>query len=363
MAITKKRIYESIDAANLNKAQILKRDYTSLKQKLGRIPDLMDFDKLGELDPLRIINFSLSYHNFLKKYEEEYSLKFTEVQEKILEYISYHFASGMRIHELALLELLIKSPDISDLWYDKVESITGIRPNELTTQSVRNVLSGDFFRNKPKTPSLINTETDQFEPSDDFAQAISDETFKTELLKVIEFGKKRYEYKYKHGYKGTSFNLYQKYTYTDVCWLLNWKKEEPSQNIGGYKYDKYSNTYPIFINYEKDDDIKATINYEDLFIDPSHLIAISKGQRTLKSNDVVNAITAVERNTLMPLFVRKNKDDKTSKEFYFLGTIKHNGYTEEFEMDGTKNKAVKIGYQLDTPVAEHIYKYITETSI
>ena len=66
----------------------------------------------------------------------------------------------------------------------------------------------------------------------------------------------------------------------------------------------------------------------------------------------------------MPLFVRKNKDDKVSKEFYFLGTIEHNGFAKEFIMPGTENiSAVEIGYSLHTPVEHNLYEYITEQSL
>ena len=99
------------------------------------------------------------------------------------------------------------------------------------------------------------------------------------------------------------------------------------------------------------------------FVDQSRLIAISKSQRTIASDDVDNAIHAEERHILMPLFVRKNKDDKTSKEFYFLGTIKHNGHLQEFIMPDTDKSAVEIGYHLNTPVENNLYEYITERTI
>ena len=165
-------------------------------------------------------------------------------------------------------------------------------------------------------------------------------------------------------YPGTLFNLYKKYTYAEICWLLNWKKEEVPLNIGGYKFDSFSRTYPVFINYEKDEDITATIKYEDRFIDPSSLTAISKSRRTIESEDVQNAVHSEERGILMPLFVRKNKDDQTSKEFYFLGTIRHNGHLQEFVMSDTDGvTAVEIGYKLDTPVEHNLYEYITEQSL
>ena len=75
-------------------------------------------------------------------------------------------------------------------------------------------------------------------------------------------------------------------------------------------------------------------------------------------------INSEERGILIPLFVRKNKDDQTSKEFYFLGTIHHNGHLEEIVMNDTNGvTAVEIGYKLDTPVENNLYEYITEQSL
>ena len=60
----------------------------------------------------------------------------------------------------------------------------------------------------------------------------------------------------------------------------------------------------------------------------------------------------------MELFVRKNKDDKTSKEFYYLGRIYSTGQTQEFIMPNTDKTAVEIEWALETPVREDIYEYI-----
>ena len=60
----------------------------------------------------------------------------------------------------------------------------------------------------------------------------------------------------------------------------------------------------------------------------------------------------------MELFVRKNKDDKISKEFYYLGRMTATGNTNEFIMANTDKTAVEIEWKLDTPVREDIYQYI-----
>ena len=60
-------------------------------------------------------------------------------------------------------------------------------------------------------------------------------------------------------------------TYEDACRLLNWEHNEVPLNIGG-KYDKTTKTFPVFINYDKSDDIQDTIKYEDHFTSRSSLM-------------------------------------------------------------------------------------------
>lgn len=62
----------------------------------------------------------------------------------------------------------------------------------------------------------------------------------------------------------------------------------------------------------------------------------------------------------MELFVRKNKDDKISKEFYYLGKIRAVGESNCIIMKNTNKKAVEIQYELMTEVREDIYEYITK---
>lgn len=236
--------------------------------------------------------------------------------------------------------------------------------SDLVKTSVFNVLKGAFFRPDAFRIPLIDKDSDTPILSKDFSQALASTPFRDAVCEVIEFGISRYEKDYSNNYPGTLFNLNKKYTYSDVCWLLNWKAEEVSLNIGGYKFDSYSKTYPIFINYVKGEEVGATTRYEDRFNNQSSLTAISKSRRTLNSEDVINACNSVERGIQMPLFVRKNKDDQTSKEFYFLGTMEHDGKAHEFIMPGTDDvSAVEIGYRLHTPIENNLYEYITEQTI
>ena len=90
------------------------------------------------------------------------------------------------------------------------------------------------------------------------------------------------------------------------------------------------------------------------------MIAISKNGRSLQSEDVKNFLHAKERGIDVQLFVRKNKDDKISKEFYYLGRMEATGRAEEIVMNNTDKTAVEIEWKLDVPVREDIYEYIVK---
>ncbi len=362
--ISRDRIYKSIDGAKLNNKRLLRREYQDFKFKLGRIPFLKEFDGMGELDPLRLINTWGSYQAFLLDSDDDYQVPLTKYQLDVLEFLSRKFASGMRIHELSLLDILINAPDTVNLWESYLKDKHGIKMNDITRSSVFNVLEGKFFRGNAFKLKLVEVIDNIPTLSEEFQDALLSAKFKEAVVELIRFGIYRYNKDYSNNYPGTSLNLYKKYTYSEVCWLLNWKAEDVPLNIGGYKFDTYSKTYPVFINYEKGDDVGATTRYEDRFNDQTTLTAISKSRRTLDSEDVINARNSKSRGILMPLFVRKNKDDQTSKEFYFLGTMEHNGIASEFIMPGTEGiTAVEIGYKLNTPVENNLYEYLTEQSL
>ena len=372
--ISKKRIFASVDNANFSDIKLIKENYTNLKNKLGRIPALKDFDDYGEMDVIRIFdNNSLgSYYKFLVKYEKDYKIRLSQEEEKIVEFISKKLANGKRIQELQLLKrTLLYANGLS-----KCGLFTGLSRDLLTygksiskeqQENIINVMTNEFpAGSSKKTYSqcvFIEKEGNDYKPTKTFLEMLSNRDFYNVIKELVDFGISRYERDYKQSYDVTDFVLYQKYTYEDVCRLLNWEQNEVPLNIGGYKYDKKTKTFPVFINYDKSEDISDTTKYEDHFVPGfrDRLIAISKSGRSLQSEDVQNFLKAKERGIRVELFVRKNKDDKISKEFYYLGHMTASGNTKEFTMPNTQKTAVEIEWILDVPVREDIYEYIVNS--
>lgn len=360
--ISKKRIYASIDTARTNDMKLLRESYRTLKYKLGRIPTIRDFKKFGSVDVTKIFEKCGSYHNFLKKYETEYHVHLTDQEEVIVEYFSKKLIAYKRIHELEMLRMLISRENRLLQYWECLQEKYHVSMNEQVERSVIRNLKNEFpkeeERRKYSDCDLIEKNADgSYSLSSKFQKALLNKNFRQMILELLNFGIEQWMEKYGQVYRDTNFTLYQKYTYEDVCRLLNWNKNLNAQNIGGYYYDSDTKTLPVFINYHKAED---AIAYEDRFVSEGHLIALSKHPRKITSSDAVHIYKQSEedKNNRIFLFVRKNKDDNEAKEFYFLGEIFAEGNPRQIYMEKTKDNAFEIDYRLDVPVRSDIYDYI-----
>ena len=369
--ISRRRIFVSVDNANFSDIKLIKENYTTLKNKLGRIPKLRDFDDYGEMDVVRIFDNNRlgSYYKFLVKYEKEYKVRLSQEEEKVIEFVSKKLATGKRMQELQMIKRMLayaRGLSKMGLFAGLLEDMKlyGKAVSQEQKDNIVNIMTNEFPAGaSKKTYSqcvFIEEDGSDYKPTKSFMQMMSNDDFYKILDELVEFGMNRYERGYKNVYDQTDLVLYQKYTYEDVCRLLNWEQNEVPLNIGGYKFDKKTKTFPVFINYDKAEDISDTTKYEDHFVPGfrDRLIAISKSGRSLQSEDVQNFLNAKERGIRVELFVRKNKDDKISKEFYYLGHMTASGNAKEFTMVNTEKTAVEIEWILDVPVREDIYEYI-----
>lgn len=359
--ISKKRIFESIDKANFSDVKIIKEAYFKLKQKLGRIPKLQDFDTYESIDVLRIFqNKNLgSYHKFLSKYEKDYNVKFNNVQEQYLSYISTKLASGKRIHELLTIKLCIENKqNIITFFKQELKNKYQINFKEVSYLSIINQLRQKFATGGAKATYkdaiFIN---DNLNPDKQLITLLKDDNFKKQLIEIVEFGINRYKELYSNNHKNTDFCIYKKYTYEDVCRLLNWEVNAVPLNIGGYKYDQRTNTMPVFINHDLDANHGG--KYQHQFVDSKTLICFSKPNRSIDSDEIQRIYHEEENHIQIHLFVRKNKNDTISKEFYYMGQIHAIGKPIKVQLPDNKNSAIQFTYQLENEIRKDIFDYIT----
>ena len=364
-AISRERIYHSIDQARTNDVKLLRESFDNLRYRLGRIPTVLDFKEYGSIDVRKYFEKFGSYYAFLKKYySDDYTVCLNTQEELIIEFLSKKVTNMKRIHELLVLKHLINQNQRILAYMEKLlPEQYKVTYSKIVEESVIRNLTNEFAkeeeRKKYASCVLIKKVNEGYELHPEFRVLLMrDSEFLKMVKELIEYGIETIEDKYAQPYKDTNFQLYQKYTYEDVCRLLNWKKNLNAQNIGGYFYDTATKTLPVFINYDKTED---AIAYEDRFVSQQNLIALSKHPRKVDSSDADHFYkrTAEDRDNRIFLFVRKNKNDKEAKEFYFLGEIFAKGSPTPIKMEKTKDDAFEINYTLDVPVRDDIYEYMT----
>ena len=362
--ISRKRIFQSIDSARMNDVKLLRESFEQLKYRLGRIPSILDFRKYGSIDVNKYFVKFDSYYAFLVKYySDEYKVRLTPEEASIIEFLSKKVTNMKRIYELALLQQLLQQRRRVFTYYEKTLEMTyhkklNLQTEESVVRNLTNEFPKEEERKKYKDCVLIKKSSEGYVLEDKFEKMLNENLeFLKMVDELIQYGIENYQENYSDSYKDTDFQLYQKYTYEDVCRLLNWQRNMNAQNIGGYFYDATTKTLPVFINYDKAED---AIAYEDRFVTRENLIALSKHPRKVNSSDADHFFkrTESDKENKILLFVRKNKDDKEAKEFYFLGEVFAQGEPIPIKMEKTGDDAFEINYKLDVPVREDIYEYI-----
>ena len=366
-AISRDLIYRNIDQSNLRKYAFLKKEYFSLKNRLGHIPSISDFHREKAIDVLNFIDYAGSYYSFVKKADEEYGKELSKDEEAVLKYISRKFEDGKRRAELKFFKIVLDDYKES---YDMqtTEQLTyHLQYEQKSLGKVLNSMISNLdmsFLKKQEalqygsTP-LISISSNVVIPSARLSNMMRNQLFRELLSEVVDDGLRRNSEFYQTTYADTPFVLYEKYTYEDVCRLLCWETNMNPLNIGGYFYDSKTKTLPVFVNYEKKD---SAIPYPDKFLDESNIITYSKKKRRIGCSDYnhIYKIQESDKENTILLFVRKNTIDER-KEFYFLGMLEAIGDAKAVKIkdnDGKDTDAFAIHYQISTPVRRDIFDYI-----
>ena len=360
--VARQKIYQAIDSAKLSDTALLKNEYLQLKQKLGKIPSIFDFSQFGSIDILKFLDKFKTYHNFLQKYDKDYTIRFNTIQEEILYFISYRFAKGKRIHELLALKLLLKNTsyllmDINHILTTKYHQNLIEQIKISLIRNLTNLFTISNEQSKFSNCIFIKESDNDYIISDIFKSVLQDEKFYFQINEILDFALERYQKYYQNRYKDTNLVLYQKYTYEEVCYLLNWPQKINPNAMAGYFYERTTHTMPVFINYIAPD--KKRVDYTNEFLSNTLITAYSKSNRKLDSSDAKHIYNAKEEQNKLYLFVRKPSEDKEAKEFYFLGEITAQGKPEF----APKYNGFKILYKLDTPVRADIFDYLTTVTV
>lgn len=380
--VSRKRIFESINNTSFSKVALFKEKYNNLKYKLGRIPLLYDFAVNGDFNPEIILNHSKfdTYHSFLEYVEKDYRSLLEDSHIPPLKFISKKLIKGIRPHELVILSCLKYNGYFT---VNQVENYLferyGLEDQFESVKSAINVLSMNFYRKETSDDYQANTVTSfvskteidyenmffnfdkdiygnlknsrdyRFTISDAFRDSLTSNAFCCHLTDALKYG----FFKYETVYMDTNpFRLYEKYSREDVLRILNWERFMNGQNIGGYKI-KY-NTCPIFVTYNKKEDISETINYEDHFISKDTFNWMSRNNRKTSSPELEPLINYNGMETL--LFIQKSNDEGI--EFYFIGNLEPICYKQVYRtIEGKEHPIVNFRFKIQTEVKDELYSY------
>lgn len=322
--ISKERIFNAVDKMKGMKA-FIKESYISLKNRLGKIPRLIDFYENEEIDPLIIIREYKTYYAMLKSLEKDQRIEEVSDEEfLILEYLSKTILSGVRPQELELLKLMLNHDEVSiEKLQGEVSAEFGYFLNMDGIQSTLNVLEGHFVSNETEYQKyaqidiLKASENRSIQRVEGFAQKLNEKEFHKELKDIISVGLQRYKDKYiQNNNQDVPFVLYEKYSRRDVSFLMDCGKDLSSTMYG---MKKINDDVFIFVTYHKEkteDDGKEYIDgkpdYADVFEDNQIFCWDTQIGRGIDSSYTQDVMKAYRKH----LMVKKSDAETT---FYYMG--------------------------------------------
>lgn len=340
--ISKERIFESINRSKLTDQSVLKNEYLNMKARLGKPPTLMDLLVGGSLDPRVLVGKYGNLNRFRLKIKEECD-EFSEEEDRVLTFISENFINGKRLEELSLLNEVIEKGSLS---------LSNINSGVASVKSAISILQGKFYANGEV---LIDIVGDRVVQSPLLRKCVSNVKLREHMLDAIGCGIDIFNSEYRSADE-LGLVPYKKYSRKDVCRILNWEQNEEA-TIFGYRVK--NNICPIFVTYNKKEDISETTKYDESFVDQNVFSWMTKSNRNLESTDVVSIRGAGITGLKIPFFI--NKSDDEGREFYYLGQVDPviDGINQTIISD---KPVVNIPLKFRLSVRDDIYEYFTSVA-
>jgi len=369
--ISRSRIYASIDRMSTT-IKMLTEKYNTFKERLGKIPSIMDFYLNGEIDPMLFVEHSKSYDQFVRRVDKDYKVVFTDYEEAILEFISNIIMNGKRIHELLMLKKLVEDGEFSADGIRKSLIDLGENYRDVDYVSAYNVISKEFINSPSEKKRYSDIEfidktkaiKSQAMRVASFYERLRNLEFQKELQTLIEYGIRRYKDMYSN-HDENNLVLYQKYSRKDVCRILNWAKDD-SSTVYGYRIKH--DTCPIFVTYEKADDIASSTKYLDEFervscepdVYSNKIFSwMTRSKVSENSTEAQQIIHAKESGLKILLFLKKS--DGEGSDFYYMGEATPINW-QQTTIYNDKNEELPImnfKLELKKEVRKDIFDYFT----
>lgn len=362
--VAKDKIFRSIDKIRGIKS-IIKESYISLKNRIGRVPYLLDFYENGEIDPLVIIREYKTYFLFLEAMEKGiYTNPLTEQEKRTLEYLSKTVLSGARPYELEILKAMLSDDTVAiKNMQEKFSAQYGYEFKLPFVENAVEVLQGHFVSKEEEYQKFCHIDILKYDEQktlqrmESFAERLTHMEFYKQINDIISVGLCRYKDKYmKSQDYEIPFVLYEKYSRRDVSLLMNCGKDLSAIMFG---MKRIEDDVFIFVTYHKEQagDEKNYVDgkpdYADAFED--NMIfrwdsQMGKGMNSSYMNDVA---TAKRKH----LFVKKSDAEAN---FYYMGQfdIIDMNEAQKENNKGKKEVITKVKVKMHHPVRDDLLRYL-----
>lgn len=362
--VAKDKIFQSIDKIRGIRS-IIKESYVTLKNRIGRVPYLLDFYENGEIDPLLIIKEYKTYFSFLEVMEKgAYTNPFTEQEKLTLEYLSKTILSGARPYELEILNAMLSDDKIAvKAVQDKFSSQYGYAFQMSHLENAVEVLQGHFVSNAKEYQKFSDVDMIKIDEKNvlqrmtSFTERLSHLEFYKQLKDIISVGLRRYQDKYlkKDDYENP-FVLYEKYSRRDVSLLMDCGKDLSSTMYG---MKRIGDDVFIFVTYHKEqtNDEKNYVDgkpdYADIFEDNVTFLWDSQMGKGLQSSYMNDVMIAKRKH----LFVKKSDAEIG---FYYMGQfdIIDAGEGQKENNKGKKEIITKVKVRMHHAVRDDLLRYL-----
>ncbi|MCG3694123.1 DUF3427 domain-containing protein [Aliarcobacter butzleri] len=354
--ISKSRILKQINKENFNQLKYLKEQYFEVKNILGKVPTLVDFLQFEDvINPLKFIDESYSYIEFLAKVEENKELKELVSNEDFIKAIRFieNELPIKRVYELVILKYLLNNDFCDENIAFKVLNKYLDRVDKETIIHSFLYLKGDFLDSAQKNRYLNLLEFDGkvAKKTKEFEELLKNENYKKIFLNSLNFGIYNYEEEFGSNDFGKPFlKLYSKYNMLNIAKLCNFPKIHSSFRGSGFL--KYENDFFLFINLEKEKFSKSA-NYHNVFLSKDVFTYQSKPSHSSDKGDGERLCENKKFGVKLHIFVRKFVQvDKKTQDFIYLGVANTLKYWD--------NKPINLELKLENSLSDKLFEEFTK---
>lgn len=355
--ISKQRILEQIEKENFNSLKYLKEQYFEFRALLGnKIPKLVDFFQFNfVIDPIKFIDESYSYIEFLAKVENKKEIKELVLNEVFIKAIRFieNLLPIKRVYEFVIIKYLLENDFCDVNIASKILNKYLHRVDKDTIIHSFCFLNQDFLDSAQRSRylKLVNFDGKQVVKTKEFSNLLSNKKYKEIFEDSLNYGIYLYEVEFGSVDFGKPFfKLYGKYNMLNIAQLCNFPKIHSSFRGSGFL--KYENDFFLFINIEKKKFSKSA-NYLNAFLSKEVFTYQSKPSHGQHQGDGEKLCENKKFGVKLHIFVRKFAQvDKKTQDFIYLGlanSMKYEG-----------NKPISLELKLEIPLNLEIYEEFTK---